>query len=202
LQIPLCLWTPQDRSDISPDKRSNLKIDDNYDQGDPWEKNMCDEIKRQYFAVAVGRNEHSFGIYADLTRFKQEIEGYPTSLYQSCESYTEAHQYLEKYLDNIEHKKMEITTVISKMRFLRSATTTSPAVVADGTSDIDNHYSPNILRDRRTVIQKHPQKNKMSPQKNFIAGKTFLSEKVEEDSDDQYTQLDEIDSDVKIPTFC
>jgi hypothetical protein len=28
----------------------------------------------------------------------------------------------------------------------------------------------------------------MSPQQKIIAGKTFLSEKVEEDSDDQYTQ--------------
>jgi hypothetical protein len=72
-------------SDISPDKRGNLKIDDDYDQGDPWDKFTSDEIKRQYFAVAVGRNEHSFGIYADLTRFKQEIEEYRTSLYQSCE---------------------------------------------------------------------------------------------------------------------
>jgi hypothetical protein len=83
------------------------------------------------------------------------------------------------------------------MRFLQSGTTTSPAVVADGTSDIDNHSPPNILPDRRTVIQKHPRKNTMSPQQNFIAGKTFLSEKLEEDSDDQYTQPDEIDSDVQ-----
>jgi hypothetical protein len=58
-------------SDLSPDKRGNLKIDDNYDQGDLWDKFTSDEIKGQYFALAVGRNEHSFGIYADLTRFKQ-----------------------------------------------------------------------------------------------------------------------------------
>jgi hypothetical protein len=158
---------------------------------------MSDDIKGQYFAVAVGSNEYSFSIYADLTRFKQEIEGYPTSLYQSCESYTEAHQYLEKYLDNIAHEKKEITTVISQMRFLRSATTTSPAVVADGTSDIDNHYPPNILPDRRTVIQKHPRKNTMSPLQNVIAGRTFLSEKVEEYRDYQYIQPYEIDSDVQ-----
>jgi hypothetical protein len=102
-----------------------------------------------------------------------------------------------KYLDNIAHEKMEITTVISKMQFLWSATTTSPTVVADDTSYIDNHSPPNIMPDRRTVIQKHPRKNTMSPQQTFIAGKTFLSEKVEEDSDDQYTQPDEIDSDIK-----
>jgi hypothetical protein len=116
----------------------------------------------------VGRNEHSFGIYADLTMFKQEIEGYPTSLYQSCESYIEVHQYLESYLDNIAHKKMEISTVISKMRFLRSATTTSPAVVADGTSDIDNHSPPNIMPDKRTVIQKHHRKNTMPPPSKIL----------------------------------
>jgi hypothetical protein len=37
----------------------------------------------------------------------------------------------------------------------------------------------------------------MSPQQNFMAGKTFLSEKLEEDSDDQYTQPDEIDTGVQ-----
>jgi hypothetical protein len=184
-------------SDISPDKTGNLKIGDDYEKCDPWDKFRSDDIKGQYVAVAVGRNEHSFGIYADLTRFKQEIEGYPTSLYQSCESYTEAHQYLESYLDNVAHEKMEISTFISNMQFLRSATTTSPALVADGTSDIDNQSQPNILPDKRRVIQKHPRKNTMSPQQHFIAGKTFLSEKLEEDSDDQYTQPDEIDTDVQ-----
>jgi hypothetical protein len=77
-------------------------------------------------------------------------------LYQSCESYTEAHQYLERYLNNVAHEKVEVSTVISKMPFLRSATTTSPAVKADGTSDIDNHSQPNILPDTITDIQKHP----------------------------------------------
>jgi hypothetical protein len=100
-------------SDIIPDKRGNLKIDEDYDQGDPWDKFTCDEINGQYFAVATGRNENSFGIYSDLTKFKQEIEGFPTSLYQSCESYNEAHQYLETYLENIGNEKMEITTMAS-----------------------------------------------------------------------------------------
>jgi hypothetical protein len=116
------------------------------------------------------------GIYADLTKFKHEIEGFLTCLHQSCESYTEARQYLEKYLENIGNKKMEITTmasvgtgktlpkgisiqnVISKMRLLWSATTTSPAIVAGGMSDIDNNSPPNIQRDGRTIIQKHPRK--------------------------------------------
>jgi hypothetical protein len=37
----------------------------------------------------------------------------------------------------------------------------------------------------------------MSPQQNFMAGKTFLSEKLEEDSDDQYTPPEEIDTDIQ-----
>jgi hypothetical protein len=93
-------------SDISPDKRGNLKIDEDYGQGDPWEKNTFDEINGQHFAVALGRNENSFGIYADLRKFKEQIEGFPTCLYQSCESYTEARQYLEQYrLENIGNEK-------------------------------------------------------------------------------------------------
>jgi hypothetical protein len=83
------------------------------------------------------------------------------------------------------------------MRLLRSATTTSPVIRADGMSDIYIDSPSDIQREGRTIIQKHPQKNKMSPQQNFIAGKTFLSEKVEEDSDDQYTQPEEIDTDVQ-----
>jgi hypothetical protein len=92
-------------SDISPDKRGNLKIDEDYDQGDPWDKFTCDEIKGQYFAVAVGRNENSFGIYADLTKFKQEFEGFPTSLYQSCDSYTENTNIWKNIWKTLETKK-------------------------------------------------------------------------------------------------
>jgi hypothetical protein len=161
-------------SDISPEKIGNLKIGDDYEKCDPWEKITSDEIKGQYFAVAAGRNAHSFGIYAGLKTFKQEIEGYPTSLYQSCESYTEAHQYLESYLDNVAHEKVEISTVISKMRFLRSATTTSPVVVADGTSDIYNHSPSNILPDKRKVIQKHPQKILCPPSNILLWVKRFF----------------------------
>jgi viroplasmin and RNaseH domain-containing protein len=60
----------------------------------------------------VGKNENSFGIYADLRKFKEKIEGFPTWLYQSCESYTQAHQYLEQYLqENIGNETMEITVM-------------------------------------------------------------------------------------------
>jgi hypothetical protein len=99
-------------SDISPEKRRNLKIDEDYIQGDPRDKFSFDEIKEQYFAVAVGKNENGFGIYADLIKFKYQIEGFPTCLYQSCESYTEARQYLEQYLqENFGNEKMEITSM-------------------------------------------------------------------------------------------
>jgi hypothetical protein len=85
-------------SDISPDKRGNLKIDEDYEQGDPSAKFSFDEIKGQYFTVAVGKNENNFGIYADLRKFKEQIEGFPACLHRSCESYSQAHQYLEQYL--------------------------------------------------------------------------------------------------------
>jgi hypothetical protein len=99
-------------SDIIPDKRGNLKIDGDYEQGDPWDTFSFDEIKGKYFAVAVGKNENSFGIYADLRKFKEKIEGFPACLYQSCESYTQARQYLEQYLqENIGNETMEITTM-------------------------------------------------------------------------------------------
>jgi hypothetical protein len=83
------------------------------------------------------------------------------------------------------------------MPFLRSATTTTHSVQPYGTSDIDNHCQPIILPDIRTDIQKHRRKKTMSPQQNFMAGKMFLSEKLEEDSDDQYTQPDKIDTDIQ-----
>jgi hypothetical protein len=86
---------------------------------------------------------------------------------------------------------------MSKMRVLRSATTTSHAMRADGMSDIDIDSPPNIHRERKTIIQKHTQKNKMSPQQNCIASKNKLYQQVEEDSDDQYNPPEEIDTSVQ-----
>jgi hypothetical protein len=61
-------------SDISPVKTGNLTIGDDYEKCDPWNKFTSDEIKGQYFAVAVGRNQHIFGIYADLTRLNWKLK--------------------------------------------------------------------------------------------------------------------------------
>jgi hypothetical protein len=61
-------------SDSSPDKRGNLNNDEDFgsgEQGDPWDKFAFSEINDQYYAVAVGKNENSFGIYADLRKFKE-----------------------------------------------------------------------------------------------------------------------------------
>jgi viroplasmin and RNaseH domain-containing protein len=76
-----------------------------------WVTFSFDEIKGQYFAVAVGNNENKFGIYADLRKLKEQIEGFPACLCQSCDSYIQAHQYLEQYLQkNIGNETMETTT--------------------------------------------------------------------------------------------
>jgi hypothetical protein len=88
-------------SDTTPEEKGNLKNDEDYEsgeQGDPWDFFSFSEINDQYYAVAVGRNEKSFGIYADVRMFKEEIEGFPESLYESCKSYAQAHKYLEEYL--------------------------------------------------------------------------------------------------------
>jgi hypothetical protein len=76
---------------------------------------------------------------------------------------------------------------------LRSATTTSPAIQADGVSDIYIDSLPAIRRERKSIIQKYTQKKKMLSQQNFIAGKKILSQQAEEDSDDQYKPPEEID---------
>jgi viroplasmin and RNaseH domain-containing protein len=90
-----------------------LKKDEDYEsgeQGDPWEKIVFSEIKGQYYVVAVGKNENSFGIYADLIKIKQQIEGFPASLYESYDSYDQAHKYLEQYLhEDNGNETMEIT---------------------------------------------------------------------------------------------
>jgi hypothetical protein len=51
---------------------------------------------------------------------------------------------------------------------------------ADGVSDIDIDSTPAIHRERKSIIQKHTQKNKMSPQQNFIAGKKIYLSKLKE----------------------
>jgi hypothetical protein len=98
-----------------PEKKGNLKNDEDYEsgeQGDPWDKFTFSEINDEYYAVAVGKNENSFGIYADLRKFKEEIEGFPASLYESCNSYAQAHKYLEEYLHQQKgHQEMEMTAI-------------------------------------------------------------------------------------------
>jgi viroplasmin and RNaseH domain-containing protein len=51
-----------------------------------------------------------FGIYADLRKFKHQIEGFPESLYESCDSYDQDHKYLEQYLhEENGNKTIEMT---------------------------------------------------------------------------------------------
>jgi viroplasmin and RNaseH domain-containing protein len=53
-----------------------------------------------------------FGIYADLRKFKDQIAGFPACVYQSCDSYIQAHQYLEQYLqENNGNETMETTGI-------------------------------------------------------------------------------------------
>jgi hypothetical protein len=98
-----------------PERKGNLKNDDDYktgETGDPWDKFALSEINDQYYAVAVEKKQHIFGIYADVRKFKKEIEGVPTSLYESCNSYAQARKYLEDYLHQQKGDHlMEITNV-------------------------------------------------------------------------------------------
>jgi hypothetical protein len=82
-------------------KKGNPKNDEDYEtgeRGDPWEKIALSEISDQYYTVAVGKNQNSFGIYADVKKVKKEIEVFQASFYESCNSYAQAHKYLEEYL--------------------------------------------------------------------------------------------------------
>jgi hypothetical protein len=71
----LCKLTGQ-ISVTRPEKKEKLKDDEDYDtgeKGDPWDKFALSEINDQYYAVAVGKNENSIGIYVDVRKFKEEI---------------------------------------------------------------------------------------------------------------------------------
>jgi DNA repair exonuclease SbcCD ATPase subunit len=58
------------------------------------------------------KHENSFGIYADVRKFKEEIEGFPASLYESCKSCAQAHKYLEEYLHQEKgNQQMEVTAI-------------------------------------------------------------------------------------------
>jgi hypothetical protein len=59
-----------------PERKEKLKDDEDYETGEtgnPWDKFALSEINDQYYAVAVGKNQNSFGIYADVIKFKKEI---------------------------------------------------------------------------------------------------------------------------------
>jgi hypothetical protein len=89
-------------------------------------------------------------------------------------------------------KGINIQNIMSKMRLLRSATTMSPTVQTDALSEIDIDSPPAIHPEPKNIIQKHTQKNKISPQQNFISGKKFLYQQAEDDIDDQYNPPEEI----------
>jgi viroplasmin and RNaseH domain-containing protein len=47
-----------------------------------------------------------------LIKFKDQIEGFPASLYELCDSYDQAHKYLEEYLHKEKgNETMEMTTI-------------------------------------------------------------------------------------------
>jgi viroplasmin and RNaseH domain-containing protein len=47
-----------------------------------------------------------------VRKFKEEIEGFPASLYESCNSYAQAHKYLEEYLHQEKgNQEMEIAAI-------------------------------------------------------------------------------------------
>jgi hypothetical protein len=74
---------------VTRPEEKKLKNDEDYElgeQSDPWDKFALSEINDQYYAVAVGKNENSFGIYADVRKCKEEIEVFPASLYPICSS--------------------------------------------------------------------------------------------------------------------
>jgi viroplasmin and RNaseH domain-containing protein len=47
-----------------------------------------------------------------VRKFKEEIEGFPASLYESCNSYAQANKYLEEYLNQEkENEEMKMTAI-------------------------------------------------------------------------------------------
>jgi hypothetical protein len=72
-----------------------------------------------------------------------------------------------------------------KMRVLRSATTISPTVQTDALSDIDINSPPVVHWEPKNPSPEYTQKNTMSPQQNLISGQNFMSQQVEDDTDEQ-----------------
>jgi hypothetical protein len=128
------------------------------------------------FALA-GTNKSFFLGYEDLTKKKQDgTRTLPKGIY--------------------------IQNIMSKMRLLRSATTTSPVIRSDDTSDIDIDSPPDIHRERKTIIQKHTQKNKMSPQQKIFLVKKFCLRKLKKTVMTSTAHQKKLILVYKIQTFC
>jgi hypothetical protein len=65
--------TRGNRVPISVYLAKNLKDDKKYDSGaethDPWDKFSPTEVSDHYYAVAVGKDSNSFGVYTNITKF-------------------------------------------------------------------------------------------------------------------------------------
>jgi hypothetical protein len=73
---------------------------------------------------------------------------------------------------------------------------------ADGVSDIGIDSQPAIHRERKSIIQKHTQKNKMSPQKIFMAGKKLYLSKLKKTVMTSTIHQKKLILVYKIQTFC
>jgi hypothetical protein len=78
----------------------NLKDDDDYKTGDPWDTFLLTEVGDYYYAVAVGNIPNFFGI-----KFQKETEGVVGSIYEWCDSYAEARHFLKEHIHNQKQDK-------------------------------------------------------------------------------------------------
>jgi hypothetical protein len=61
-------------------------------------KCVTSEVTGSYYAIARGKGFDRFGTYADVNKFLFEVSGVVGSLFNVCESYSEAHLYLKEHL--------------------------------------------------------------------------------------------------------
>jgi hypothetical protein len=84
---------------------------------DPWDKFVTSEVIGFYYAVAWERRFYSLGIYADVNKFLFEVNGVVGSLFKVCESYSEAHLYLNEHFVKEDPAPLNVTLTDSLPSF-------------------------------------------------------------------------------------
>jgi hypothetical protein len=102
----------------------------------PWEKCVASEVTGSYYAVAQRKRFDSFGIYVNVNKLLCEVNGVVGSLFIVCESYSEAHLYLQEHFMKEDPAPLDVAAADSPPSFPEGGLSPPPVPPEEKRSDL------------------------------------------------------------------